>query len=207
MYEDLLNQAADLVDDDAEDLRSAQRANDDVTNEADFEDRLRPWLEKNALYCINKTITNLQDRLGTSRKQYRLMRTSQFTYRNEEDDDDRHFLPDWAMVYPDGVDPEGTDLAGETKRPNVNPAILDKMREKSGKPVRGSQTMIKVLRQCASYAWLSKCRYVFLITSQHVIVFRFHLVEKGENTFDTVLGVEYDYFPYRVEDLEQDQPP
>lgn len=207
MYEDLLNQAADLPSKDERDLWTAQEINDNVKNEGDFGDRLRLWLEKNALYCINKTITNLQDRLGTSRKQYKLERTATFTYRNEKDDSDRHFLPDWAMVYPDGVDPEGIDLAGETKKPHLNPAILDEMmRQKSGKLIRGSQTWIKVLRQCASYAWLSKCRYVFLITAKHVLVFRFHLVEKGENTLDTVLGVEYDYFPYRVEDLEQEQP-
>ncbi|KAK7977269.1 hypothetical protein PG988_004759 [Apiospora saccharicola] len=192
MYEDLLNQAADLVPDDEDALRTAQRADYDVECEGDFGDRLRPWLEKNALYCINKTIKTLQDRLGASRKQYRLTRYGSLLYKNEGDDKGNHLKPDWAIVYPNGVDPEGIDLAGETKRPNMNPAILDRMREKPGDPIRGSKSAIQVLRQCATYAWLSRCR--------------FHLVEKGENTFNTVLGVEYDYFPYRVEDLEQEQP-
>ncbi|KAK8133679.1 hypothetical protein PG984_005691 [Apiospora sp. TS-2023a] len=213
IYEDFLSQTGLPTSDYYDDchLLSAYNTEGIVVRENDeFDSYLGLWLAHNALYCINKTAPCLPDRLGTSRKKYRLTRGYEFHYQDAENGRPRRSCPDWAFIYRDFHEPEGVvDLAGETKKVfQMNPADIEKIKPNLARPIPFRVYCATLcLRQCATYAWNSRCRYAFLLTAEHVIIFRFHLVRKGKSTNDKFLGVEYDYFPYPGEEnLDREHP-
>ncbi|KAK8009260.1 hypothetical protein PG991_011811 [Apiospora marii] len=169
---------------------------------------LQSWVEANACLCINKTVARLQDRLGIPQKTYGLAaqfrRYRPFSMIGQRSGQKKYLHANWLVAWPGRWIPDGVDLVGQLKSPThfdptdvafINPADGDEWEEPPAEIAAASWC----LRQCGTYAWQAECRYMFLVTVEYVTVLRFYLVEGGgeeDLAISTVLGVEYDYFPY-----------
>lgn len=214
MFEDLLQQRVTLTPLEFMGLRVTQRGNDWVFNRHVLSLALWPWAEANAVLCVNKTVARLQDRLGAPRKTYRLV--PQFRGDRcaipigQGPGQTKHLHANWLFSFPADWTAEGlddlvdVDMVGQVKAPRsfdptdvafINPADEDAWEAPPPEVTAANWC----LRQCGTYAWETGCRYMILVTADYVTVLRFHLVaagDEGDPVSSTVLGVEYEYFPY-----------
>ncbi|KAK8039462.1 hypothetical protein PG993_007873 [Apiospora rasikravindrae] len=77
-FEDYLKDTVTMLPEEEAKLLDAQTNFGPVRSEQDFERFLKPWLTHNALYCINKTIPGLRDRLNLPERTYSLV--TQYRY-------------------------------------------------------------------------------------------------------------------------------
>ncbi|KAK8133678.1 hypothetical protein PG984_005690 [Apiospora sp. TS-2023a] len=215
MFEDYLNQTVILLPREARKLREAQDEDRRVDTERAFEEYLKPWLYYNAIPCVNKTVANFQERLGLPKITYSIVTQYQFgNYKGttgKSTEITKHFVADWAVVFPDDWRPVGVELVGENKRrKNLDPNTFGKIKPGSSEKDNTISTDVRAaiwcLRQCGTYAWRTRCRYTFLVTPEYVTIFRFNMIKEGPKDRypdQTILGVEYDFFPYANEGEHQ----
>lgn len=210
MYEDLLAMEIPRKGIDLRRISKIQRKEFVVsTREEVMYDMGLKWFPETVKKCIKTTASTLQNTLKVPRKDYTV--ENQYCIqlkklkRNEKDLTSSEIRADWAVVSSNTGDPLA-DIVGDSKRcPCFKPHLLDRVSdtydhidfEKEQDLVDpDTRHLIWALKQTGTYALLCKSRYSFIFTPETTTVLRFFLIKEDAFPANTVLGVEYDWFPY-----------
>ncbi len=208
MYEDLLTMKMPRESIDLKRISELQAEKVVVTRESDMYLTGQNWFSPTVEKCINTTVTNLRETLkSSSQKKYKMVHEHSIQLkklkREVKDKATSKVKADWAVMDPDKTK---ADVPGDSKKHTVfKPHLLDSLSERYGDIdfEKNSdlvsidfRTLIWALKQTGTYSWLSESRYSFVFTPETSTILRFFLVKRDEFPTNTVLGVEYTWFPY-----------
>lgn len=207
MYEDLLETKLRLSVVDLCNIDEIQRKIFELKEEKELDDMCKEWFPQTVTKCIQQTVGALQKTLGVPQQNFKISNKAKFkrekAKKSLRSKGSSKIVPDWAVV--SLVDEEKIYVCGDSKkRNNFDPRLLDSLEEYKDVDFKKDAMEIKfkpraliwALKQGGTYALLAKSRYFFFITTDTVTALRYFLVKSAALAADTVLGVEYAWFPY-----------